>query len=432
MLALRPVGAQTALSLQAAGLTVDGSARTYLFYVPSTYRPEHPSPLVLVFHGAGATGRGMARHTGFTALAEREGFVVAYPEGIGRRWNDGRGYGTPRDDVGYIRALLDTLGRRLSIDPRRIFATGISNGAMFSYRLACDLPGVFAAIAPVAGAMPEALVEGCAHVTPVALAAFQGTADPLVPYDGGGVVRRRGQVLSATRSVELWSDDRGLCPTAGSRAGARQGSIGRDEGAPHGLHGMQGWPRRGAVHHRRRRPHLAGRTGLGPGRGSGDTGHRRDHDDLVVLLDAPEAVTPPSFLGLTMDYPLTVDAIARRASTLWARRAVISRRTDGSLHRSTYGECLHRAGRLAAALQRLGISRGDRVATLMWNHYAHLEAYFAVPCLGRCCTRSTCGSTRTTSLTSPTHAGDRFLIVDDVAASALREISRRHEYPSST
>ena len=79
---------------------------------------------------------------------------------------------------------------------------------MFSYRLACDLPGVFAAIAPVAGAMPAALGAACAHGAPVALAAFQGTADPLVPYDGGGVALRRGQVLSAERSVELWADDR--------------------------------------------------------------------------------------------------------------------------------------------------------------------------------------------------------------------------------
>ena len=200
------LSAQSMPSEQAGRLAVDGVDRTYLLYVPSTYHAGHPTPLVLVFHGAGASPRRMARHTRFSALAEHEGFLVAYPSGIDRRWNDGRGYGVPHDDVAFIRTLLDTLSRRLAIDPKRIFATGISNGAMFTYRLACDLPGVFAAIAPVAGAMPDALLPACAHGTSVALAAFQGTADPLVPYDGGGVAKRRGQVLSATRSVELWAE----------------------------------------------------------------------------------------------------------------------------------------------------------------------------------------------------------------------------------
>jgi len=193
-------------------LRAAGANRTYLLYVPTTYRPSHRAPVVFVFHGAGASPRGMARHTGFSALAEREGFIVVYPAGIGRRWNDGRGYGVPHDDVGFVRALLDTLGRQLSIDARRIYATGISNGAMFSYRLACDLPGVFAAIAPVAGAMPAALAPTCTHEVPVALAAFQGTADRLMPYAGGGVASSRGRALSAAHSVEFWAETAGCAP----------------------------------------------------------------------------------------------------------------------------------------------------------------------------------------------------------------------------
>src|SRR5262249_17362954 len=112
-------------------------------------------------------------------------------------------------DVGFVRALLDTLEHELGIDPKRIYATGISNGAMFSYRLACDLPGVLAGIAPVAGAMPAALAERCAQAPPVTLAAFQGSADPLVPCGGGGVALRRGQVLPAVGSVELWARSAG-------------------------------------------------------------------------------------------------------------------------------------------------------------------------------------------------------------------------------
>lgn len=186
-------------------LRVNGEERTYLLYVPSGYRSAQAAPLVLVFHGGGGRGRGIAPHTGFTRLAEREGFVVAYPDGVGRRWNDGRGYAATHDDVGFVRALLDTLQRELSLDPRRIYATGISNGAMFSYRLACDLPGVLAAIAPVAGALPAQLEPGCGHTMPVSVVAFQGTADPLVPYAGSGVARRRGSVLGAERSIAFWA-----------------------------------------------------------------------------------------------------------------------------------------------------------------------------------------------------------------------------------
>ncbi|MFL5495796.1 MAG: long-chain fatty acid--CoA ligase [Gemmatimonadales bacterium] len=87
-------------------------------------------------------------------------------------------------------------------------------------------------------------------------------------------------------------------------------------------------------------------------------------------------------LGLTMNYQLTLSAIARRAESLYGRRPVVSRRPDQSLHRSCYAECLERARRLAVALDRLGVRPGDRVATLCWNHHRHFEAYFAVPFLG--------------------------------------------------
>ena len=209
--AMAAAGPTTATSAQSAPteerrtLEVDGVERGYLVFLPPSYRPEHPAPLVLVFHGGGGRATGIAPHTGFSLLAEREGFVAVYPDGLGRRWNDGRGFAAAHDDVGFVRALLDTLGRTLTLDPRRIYATGISNGAVFSYRLACDLPGVFAAVAPVAGAMPVDLAPSCVHPEPVSVLAMQGTADPLMPYTGGGGGRRRGRVLSAARSVAFWA-----------------------------------------------------------------------------------------------------------------------------------------------------------------------------------------------------------------------------------
>lgn len=200
-----PAAASTALAGEPRTLQAGGVTRRYFLYLPPTWQRGRAAPLVLVFHGGGGRASGIAPHTGFSRLAAREGFVVAYPQGLNGRWNDGRGYAATHDDVGFVRALLDTLERELSIDPRRVYATGISNGAMFAYRLACALPGVFAAVAPVAGAMPADLAPGCAHTQPVSVLAFQGTADPLMPYAGGGVARRRGRVLSAERSIAFWA-----------------------------------------------------------------------------------------------------------------------------------------------------------------------------------------------------------------------------------
>jgi len=204
---LGPPGAARAQSGESRQtLVVGGVTRSYLLFLPSRYQSAHSLPLVLVFHGSGSRARAMTTHTGFTRVAEREGFAVVYPEGLQGRWNDGRGYGASHDDVAFVRALLDTLARRVTLDSSRLYATGISNGGMFAYRLACELPGVLAAVAPVAGAVPAALADRCAAAAPVAVAAFQGTADPLLPYAGGGRgASGRGEVLSALRSAELWA-----------------------------------------------------------------------------------------------------------------------------------------------------------------------------------------------------------------------------------
>jgi polyhydroxybutyrate depolymerase len=183
-------------------IAVGTSSRSYLLHVPSSYRSGRSTPLVLVFHAGGGRAAGIAPHTGFSRLADRAGFVVAYPEGVGGRWNDGRGVAVSHDDVGFVRALLDTLSAALTIDPRRVYATGISNGAVFTYRLACDLPGVLAAVAPVAGGMPAALASACPRGPAPSVLAVQGTADPLMPYDGGGAGARR--VLSAKESILFW------------------------------------------------------------------------------------------------------------------------------------------------------------------------------------------------------------------------------------
>jgi polyhydroxybutyrate depolymerase len=205
MLPAHRLATQTSAEEQRRTLEVDGARRTYLLYLPPGYRAGRSVPLVVVFHAAGGRGSGISRHTGFTRLAAEQGFVVAYPDGIGGRWNDGRSPGG-RDDVGFIRALLDTLGRELSLDPQRIYAAGISNGAMFAYRLGCEVPGVLAGIAAVAGAMPAAVAERCTGQPGTSVIAIQGTADRSLPYAGGRVSGRGGEVLSATGTAAFWAD----------------------------------------------------------------------------------------------------------------------------------------------------------------------------------------------------------------------------------
>jgi polyhydroxybutyrate depolymerase len=187
--------------------------RSYLLHLPASRGAGQPVPLLLVFHGAGGEGAGIASHTGLTGPATARGYAVVYPDGVKRRWNDGRGMSTGQDDVEFIRILLDSLSHELPVDPNRIYATGISNGAGLAYRLACDLPGIFAAIAPVAGAAATAIEERCEATRPVSVISFQGTRDRLMPYEGGNVAIRRGRVLSAQRSAALFAKVNGCTPT---------------------------------------------------------------------------------------------------------------------------------------------------------------------------------------------------------------------------
>ncbi len=185
-------------------INVGGLARRYLLHVPPAYTGAQPTPLVLVFHGGGGNGVPAAQRFGFSELADRRGFLVAYPEGIDG-WNDGRDNPSQQyDDVGFVRALLGELKRTLNVDARRVFATGGSNGALFSQRLACELSDQFAAIAPVSGTMAERLAPQCAPAYPISVVEFHGKADRLVPYSGGGAGRGgrgRSVVPSVARGV---------------------------------------------------------------------------------------------------------------------------------------------------------------------------------------------------------------------------------------
>ncbi len=184
---------------QTHAIVVNGLERTYIVHVPATYRPQTPSPLVIMLHGGGGTARAAMWETEWAVKADKEGFLAVFPNAMARDparrssfagnpqlWNDGsdrfyRGRKAP-DDVGFVAAMLDDLASRFTVDERRVFLTGFSNGASMSFRAGAELSDRIAAIAPVAGALwfdPPKLRH------PVSMCYITGTADPLNLIEGG-------------------------------------------------------------------------------------------------------------------------------------------------------------------------------------------------------------------------------------------------------
>lgn len=227
-------------------LTVDERVRTYRMHVPAQHRS--PAPLVLVFHGGGGQGAGIERTSGFDAISDREGFIVVYPDGVDRGWSDGRTdnpkQGALRknvDDIAFVRAMLTDIATVAAIDPKRIFATGMSNGGIFSEYLAAKLSDKIAAIAPVAGGIADPFYKEFAPTNAVSVLAMNGTRDPLVPFAGGNVARiGRGKVISVDEAMQLWVVRDGtkpdpktgmlpdMDPTDGCRVAWKKWSGGKD------------------------------------------------------------------------------------------------------------------------------------------------------------------------------------------------------------
>ena len=190
-------------------IKVGGVTRNYLLHSPANLPAGKSAALVLVFHGGGGHDWNMPGFTHFDELADQESFYVAYPDAVNRHWNDSRGE-SDADDVGFTRELIATLEKAHAIDPRRIYATGISNGGFFSNRLACDLGDKIAAIASVAATMPKPLASDCKPARPISVLYMQGTDDPLVPINGGTVGfvkgRGRGENISLADAAKFWRE----------------------------------------------------------------------------------------------------------------------------------------------------------------------------------------------------------------------------------
>jgi polyhydroxybutyrate depolymerase len=212
--------AQTAGS-DVRALTVGGLARTYRMYHPASANAR--PALVVMLHGGFGSGAEAESAYGWDELASARGFVVAYPDGVARAWNAGRCCGRPYeqkiDDVAFLTAVIRDAEARDGVDPRRVYVTGMSNGAIMAYRLACEAPIPIAAIGPVAGDLEVACA---APRAPVSVLAIHGTADQNVPIGGGlgtkGFTRTEHTSLAA--SLAKWrAIDRCVAPS-GSRQGA--------------------------------------------------------------------------------------------------------------------------------------------------------------------------------------------------------------------
>ncbi len=193
--------------------------RTYWLHLPPSINMDKPMPILFHLHGGGGTGKGTARLTyhRFNAIADREGFMVVYPDAVAKNWNDGRTeHLKPEnlgvDDVGFIVAIIDHLKSQYNINSRRIFTTGMSNGGFMSTRLLCDRADLFRGGAVLTASISEGYFPECNPTQPVGVLVMNGTADPIVPYQGGEIRlfgKSRGRIISHDDFVSFWKEKNG-------------------------------------------------------------------------------------------------------------------------------------------------------------------------------------------------------------------------------
>jgi polyhydroxybutyrate depolymerase len=196
-------------------MEVDGQIRSYLLVLPPDYYKDSTEfPMVIAMHGGGGSAAQFEKDYQFTPAAQKNGFVVVYPEGVQsdrvlrlRTWNAGTccDYAVEHniDDVKFIRELIDKMDSSYRINSRKVFATGMSNGGMMAYRLACEIPDKIAAIAAVSCTM--ATNQACSPSRPVPVLHLHSKLDKRVPPEGG--IGIRGYYFPPVDSgLNVWSD----------------------------------------------------------------------------------------------------------------------------------------------------------------------------------------------------------------------------------
>jgi polyhydroxybutyrate depolymerase len=212
-------------TLSQGTLEVAGLTRSYRSYVPKGL-PEGAA-LVLVLHGSGEGPQAVRKGTGygFERLADQHGFAVVYPKSFGFDWNDCSSIGNTAvngvraDDAGFLAALVDTLVGEIGVDPKQVFAAGVSNGGSMAMRLALEQPTRYRALAAALANVPAPQNFQCQPVgQPPSIMILNGTEDPLVPYAGGeinllGLFYKGGQVISSTASAQYFADRNAIAGT---------------------------------------------------------------------------------------------------------------------------------------------------------------------------------------------------------------------------
>jgi polyhydroxybutyrate depolymerase len=189
-------------------LTFEGLERTYLIHVPPSYDAQTPVSLLLMLHGRGGDGEKISALTNFSKLADEKNFIVLYPDGLDNQWNyvkDVPGFSKMKqDDTAFLLELLDEVSSQYSIDEKRVYVAGFSNGGFMTQRLACDAPERFAAFASVAAAGFGGMPELCKTPSPLSMVFIHGTLDAVIPWQG--LVRGNSYMLApVSETLAFWS-----------------------------------------------------------------------------------------------------------------------------------------------------------------------------------------------------------------------------------
>ena len=217
-LSILPVEENKASDLIRQKLNWQQHERSYWLHLPSDKHMSGPLPVLFHLHGGGGTGKGTSKLTynRFNELADRDGFIVVYPNAVAKNWNDGRTENLkPQnkevDDVGFIAEIIETLKKTYNIDTNRIYTTGMSNGGFMSSRLLCDRPDLFRGGAILTASLSVDYISQCNPQNPVAVLVMNGTDDPIVPFAGGDVRlfkkgKGRGKIMSHDDFVAFWKE----------------------------------------------------------------------------------------------------------------------------------------------------------------------------------------------------------------------------------